>query len=82
MNTHTQAIGTFVSPEIEEDITRFAQVNGRTIEQQVRCLILNGLEVEERVQRRLRKVGMSDPLPVKGSRVLQFPASTRTHVSQ
>jgi hypothetical protein len=86
MNTqrveYTQAIGTLVSPEVEADIARFARVNGRTIEQQVRYLILNGLRVEERVHQKLRKVGMSDPLPAKDSRVLQFPASTRTHVSQ
>lgn len=86
MNTkrmqHTQAVGTLVSPEVEHDIARFARVNGRTIEQQVRHLILNGLRVEERVHQKLRRVGMSDPLPAKDSRVLQFPASTRTHVSQ
>lgn len=86
MNTersqYTQAVGTLVSPEVEDDIARFARVNGRTIEQQVRYLILNGLRVEERVHQKLRRVGMSDPLPPKDSRVLQFPASTRTHVSQ
>lgn len=53
MNTqriqYTQAVGTLVSPEVEDDIARFARVNGRTIEQQVRYLILNGLRVEERV---------------------------------